>query len=308
VSPNPVSPGGTLTISGTNLGSASSVTVSGATAAIQSNSAASIVVVVSAAQPLGAGQNVAVTTPGGTHNSATVEVVATPVPPPVVSGVSPNPVNPGALLVISGTNLGNASSVVIAGNAAAIQSNSASQIVVAVSPTQPTGTGQAVVVTTPGGTHGSVTVAVLLPPTVTSVSPNPIQPGELLTITGTALDNAISVTVGGTPAQIESNTATEIKARVSQTQPQGPNQTVEVTTPAGSDNTAAVTVEIPPPPPGGALPNGGNGCATLSGGAWTLLILLLGPLVSRWRTAHRAVRGYSTYRVPARASVPRLPS
>jgi uncharacterized delta-60 repeat protein len=88
VTPDPVTPGGTLTITGTDLGSASSVTVGGIAAAIQSNSAAAIEVVVNAAQPLGVGQVVAVTTPGGTDNSATVEVIASPIPPPVVSGVS----------------------------------------------------------------------------------------------------------------------------------------------------------------------------------------------------------------------------
>ena len=90
--------------------------------------------------------------------------------------------------------------------------------------------------TTPGGsataTGGYSYVA---GPTITTMTPNtgPTAGGQSVTIDGTALSGAMSVTFGGNPATIDSNTATQIIVTTSA----GTAGAVEVvvTTPGGSD-------------------------------------------------------------------------
>ncbi len=212
---------------------------------------------VSAAQPQGPGQTITVTTPGGTDT-----IVVDITPPPTVTSVTPSPVAPGAILTINGTDLDNASAVTIGGTAATIGSNSSTVITVTVAPGQMPGPAQTVSVTTPGGTDATATVDILPPPTVTGVTPNPVRPGNALTITGTSLDNASSVTIGGTVAIIQSNTGTQIIVTVSAGQPVGLDLAVSVTTPGGTDSSQTVTVEAPPISSGGAKSGSSGGCGT----------------------------------------------
>ncbi len=270
VLPSPVPPGQMLTISGLYLENASAVTIGGTPAPIQSNTAIEIVVEVSPTQTQGPGQSLEVTTPGGT-DSLLVDITL----PPTVTGVAPNPVAPGAVLTISGTELDNASAVTIDAVAAIILTNTATTITVTVDAGQTPGPGQIVSVTTPGGTDAGTTVDILPPPSVTGVSPNPILVGNLLTLTGTSLANANPVTVGGIVCVLQSNTDTQIVALIGSTHVVGIDQVISVTTPGGTDATATVTIEAPPTSSGGARSTGGGGCTAGHGGMAALALLLL---------------------------------
>jgi hypothetical protein len=286
VSPNPVPPGQVLVINGMYLENASSVTIGATAATIQANTSTQIDVMVSAAQPQGPGQTVTVTTPGGTDT-----IVVDITPPPTVTSVSPSPVAPGATLTINGTDLDNASSVTIGGTAATIATNSSTVITVTVAPGQTPGPVQTVSVTTPGGTDATATVDILPPPSVTGVAPNPVRPGNALTITGTSLDNAGSVTIGGTVAIIQSNTGTQIIVTVSAGQPVGIDLVVSVTTPGGTDSSATVTVEAPPVSSGGSKSGSSGGCDTTTSQASSVVALLVVLAMLGARLARRRQRG-----------------
>jgi uncharacterized delta-60 repeat protein len=98
------------------------------------------------------------------NSDGTLAASAAPPGPPVVTGAAPNPVAAGANLTITGTELGGATAVSIGGVAAAILTNTPTQISVAVSSGQPVGAGQAVSVTTPTGTHNTFTIEVIAAP------------------------------------------------------------------------------------------------------------------------------------------------
>ncbi len=213
VSPNtgPAAGGQTgVVISGTNLSGATSVTFGG-TPATTTNNTAGTVTVTTPAHAAGA-VDVAVTTAGGI---ATVTSGYTYVAAPTLTTVSPNsgPIAGGQTgVVISGTNLSGATSVTFGGTPATITNNTAGNITVT-TPAHAAG-GVDVVVTTGGGT-GTATngYTYAAPPTVTDVSPNsgPVTGGQTVSISGTALANATSVTFGGSPATITGNTAGTIQ-------------------------------------------------------------------------------------------------
>jgi uncharacterized protein (TIGR03382 family) len=200
-------------------------------------------------------------------------------------------VAPGATLTINGTDLNNASSVTIGGTAATIATNSSTVITVTVAPGQTPGPAQTVSVTTPGGTDATATVDILPPPSVTGVAPNPVRPGNALTITGTSLDNAGSVTIGGTVAIIQSNTGTQIIVTVSAGQPVGIDLVVSVTTPGGTDSSATVTVEAPPVSSGGSKSGSSGGCDTTTSQASSVVALLVVLAMLGARLARRRQRG-----------------
>jgi uncharacterized delta-60 repeat protein len=123
--------------------------------------------------------------------------------------------------------------------------------------------------------NGDGSVDTSPPPVVTGVSPDPVMRGEQLTITGTELDPALSVTIGGTPATIQGNNATTIVVAVGSLHPLGANQVVAVPTAGGTDSSATVTVEeapIAPPGPTGPKPRAGSGsCAAAPPSSASLL-------------------------------------
>ena len=243
VSPNTgTTAGGTaVTITGTNF-------AAGATVTFGSNAATNIVVV--------SGTQITATTPAGSAGAVTVTVTNPGVPGgslangftyvvvPKVSSVSPNTGTTagGTSVTITGTNFA-------AGATVTFGSNAATNVVV-VSGTQ-------ITATTPGGSAGAVTVTVtvngqagslangftyVVPPTVTSVSPNTgsTTGGTAVTITGTNFAAGATVTFG-------SNAATNIVV-VSGTQ-------ITATSPAGGAGAVTVTVTNPGVP-GGSLANG----------------------------------------------------
>jgi len=117
--------GSRVTITGTNLGGATSVTFAGTAAAITADTTTSVTVTV----PAGAGNGVlAVTTPWGTASSTRAFDLA-----PSISSFAPTTVARGGTLTISGSGLGAAMRVTVGGRLATIASDTVSQIVVTVS-------------------------------------------------------------------------------------------------------------------------------------------------------------------------------
>jgi formylglycine-generating enzyme required for sulfatase activity len=195
--------GGTaITITGTALTGASSVTVGGV-------AATSVVVVsstsITAVTPAGAAgaKNVAVTTAAGTSTLTNAFTYAAPAP--TVSSVSPTSGSTlgGTAITITGTNLTGASSVTVGGVAATSMVVVSSTSITAVTPAGTAGA-KIVAVTTAGGTATLTNgfTYVVPAPTVSSVSPasGSTLGGTAITITGTALTGASSVTVGGVAA------------------------------------------------------------------------------------------------------------
>jgi uncharacterized protein (TIGR03382 family) len=118
-----------------------------------------------------------------------------------------------------------------------------------------------------------------------------VRPGNALTITGTSLDNASSVTIGGTVAIIQSNTGTQIIVTVSAGQPVGIDLVVSVTTPGGTDSSATVTVEAPPVSSGGSKSGSSGGCDTTTSQASSVVALLVVLAMLGARLARRRQRG-----------------
>ncbi len=197
--------GGTaITITGTALAGASSVTVGGV-------AATSVVVVsstsITAVTPAGAAgaKNVAVTTAAGTSTLKSGFTYVVPTPAPTVSSVSPTSgsTSGGTAIMITGTNLTGASSVTVGGVAATSVVVVSSTSITAVTPAGTAGA-KTIAVTTAGGTASLTNgfTYVVPAPTVSSVSPTSGSTlgGTAITITGTNLTGASSVTVGGVAA------------------------------------------------------------------------------------------------------------
>lgn len=217
----------TVTISGSGLLGASSVTFGGATATIVSDTATTVKALVPAGAVSGP---IAVTTLGGTATSvASFTVTASPVPADV--HFSPASGVPGTTVSIHGTGLLGASSVTFGGVAATILSSSATLVKALV----PAGAASGpIAVTTVGGTATSVASFTVNPspvPVVSRFSPVSAVPGTTVTISGSGLLGASSVTFGGVAAAIVYDTATVLKALV----PAGAvSGTIAVTTPGGT--------------------------------------------------------------------------
>jgi hypothetical protein len=146
----PTAGGTSVTIDGTNLASASSVTFGGSPGTVTSDTAGSIVVTT---PPGSAGAvDVAVTTAGGTATDPGAFTYVGPPPAPTITSVVPGsgPTAGGTSVTIDGTNLASASSVTFGGSPGTVTSDTAGSIVV----TTPSGSAGAVdvAVTTAGGT------------------------------------------------------------------------------------------------------------------------------------------------------------
>ena len=143
----PLAGGTTVTISGTNLAGATAVDFGGTPATIVNDSANQLVVT----SPQGSvgTVNITVIGPGGT-SAVTAADQFTFVATPTVTGVSPSSEQtPSGLITISGTNLSGATLVEFGNTSAAIESDTANQIVVQA----PNVSGTVdVTVTTAGGT------------------------------------------------------------------------------------------------------------------------------------------------------------
>ena len=210
LAPNPVKPGSNLTITGTNLDLAKKVIISGVADPITSfvsQSATGLVVAVPATAKKG---QVILEAASGvqTTSAADLNIVL-----PMATAIAPASVNLGDNLTITGTDIDLVKKVIFSGVASPVTnfvSQSAMQIVVKVPAGARSGK---LTLEAASGVQTQTTASLnLLLPAITSMSPNPVDPGANLTITGTRLDmvksvaftNAAAVTsfVSQSPTQI----------------------------------------------------------------------------------------------------------
>ena len=261
VNPNTgVLAGGTdITISGTNLSAASSVTIDGvAVTSIVINGAGTQIAAVTPAGSAGA-KNLSVTTAGGTatkvgaftYTNATLPTIASVIPN---SGV----LSGGTAITITGTNLTGATSVKIGGVAATSMVVVSATSITAVTPAGAVGAKDVVVITPSGNATGTNAFTYLDVPTIVSVSPNTgsTNGGTAITITGTNLTGASSVTVGGVAAtNLVVVSATSITAKT----PTGTAgvKPVVVTTPGGIATLAGAFTYVQAPTIASVTPSTG---------------------------------------------------
>ena len=261
VNPNTgVLAGGTdITISGTNLSAASSVTIDGvAVTSIVINGTGTQITAVTPAGTAGA-KTLSVTTAGGTatkvgaftYTNATLPTIASVIPN---SGV----LSGGTAITITGTNLTGATSVKIGGVAATSMVVVSATSITAVTPAGAVGAKDVVVITPSGNATGTNAFTYLDVPTIVSVSPNTgsTNGGTAITITGTNLTGASSVTVGGVAAtNLVVVSATSITAKT----PTGTAgvKPVVVTTPGGIATLAGAFTYVQAPTIASVTPSTG---------------------------------------------------
>jgi len=249
-STGPSGGGTSVTITGTNFAGATTIRF-GTVSATYFPVSATQISGISPPESVGT-VDVTVTTAGGTSAvSAPADQFtfsSTPPPPPAVTGVSPSsgPIQGGATVTVTGTNLAGATAVTFGTlAAAAFIVNTNSQITAAT----PAGTGTVdVTVTTGEGTSpvdapaDQFTFTASPPPsspTVSALSPSsgPVTGGTAVTISGTNFAGATAVRFGtSTATNVSVHSATSLTA----------------TAPAGSVGTVDVTVVTP----GGTSPTG----------------------------------------------------
>jgi hypothetical protein len=162
--------------------------------------------------------------------------------PPSVNTVTPANVEWGQQLTINGTDLGAVTDVTLGGVAQTIDSTSDTVIEVTVVDTTPTGL-QTLAVTNAAGTDDTMNVTVVgVAPELTSASPDPVQWGEDLTVTGDFFSSVSEVLIGGESLTFTVIDANTLDIEVSTATPTG-NQTIAVTNSIGTTDTLSVTVE-----------------------------------------------------------------
>jgi len=235
--------GTSVTITGTNFGASqgtSTVTFNGTTATPTSWSATSIVVPV----PAGASNGNVIVTVGGTASNGVTFTVT--VPPPNITSLNPTSGLVGASVTITGTNLGasqGTSTVKFNGTTATPTSWSATSITAPV----PTGATTGNVVVTVGGVASNgVSFTVIVPPSITSLTPNAAAVGTSITIAGANFGTSqgtSTITFNGTAATPTSWSAMSIAVPV----PTGATTGNVVVTVGGlASNAVNFTVVVPP--------------------------------------------------------------
>jgi adhesin/invasin len=204
----PLTGGQTITITGTNLLGASAVdfgSIPATSVTVVSPTQLTAVVPAHVAQSV----DVTVVTPGGTTAIVPADQY-TFIAPPAITKISPSdgPATGGTGITITGTALGNATSVLFGGQPVSIGSDTTTQISV-VSPPEPPGP-LTISVTTAEGT-ATVTFTYVPAPSITNVSPSsgPYQGGTPITITGSNLANA-AVDFGVAAGVVQSDNGTQI--------------------------------------------------------------------------------------------------
>ncbi|NDA60491.1 MAG: hypothetical protein EBX50_00475 [Chitinophagia bacterium] len=190
-SPTVAATGTTIAITGTNLLGTTSINLGGASvSSFTIISSTSIIAVVGN----GNSGNMSITTPGGTATLAGFSFI----PPPTITGFSPSTAGAGANLIITGTNLNGTSLITLGGTlVSAFTIVSPTSIIAVVG----NGSSGAISLTTPGGTASIEGFNFIPPPTITSINPNSVGAGGLITITGTNLSGTFEITLGGTTVQ-----------------------------------------------------------------------------------------------------------
>jgi hypothetical protein len=303
----PSSGGTSVTVTGTNLSSATTVSFGASSGTITADSATSI----TATAPSGnAGAvDVTVTTAGGTSATSAADKF-TYVALPVVTGLTPasGPIAGGTVVTIAGTNLIATTAVKFGSVNATITADSATSITV----TAPAEAAAMVdvTVTTTGGTSATSSAdkfAYVALPVVTGISPTsgPASGGTTVTISGTNLSAATTVSFGGSLGTITADSATSITA----TAPSGIVGAIDVTvtTPGGTSATSSAdkfTYVAPPPAVSGVSPSTGS----TAGGATVTVVgsNLSAATVIKFGSVNATISGDSatsvTVTAPARAA------
>lgn len=192
VAPSPVKAGAKLTISGTDLDLVREVTFSGGDRVneftLVSNEEMEIFVPLTAQDgPLTA------TVPSTLTVTSEQSVVMLA---PTISGISPDPVKPGAEVTITGTDLDLVNSIVFGGNKAGTITSKNETTLVATIPLDAV-VGPVTVRTAANKSISSANELGLIIPEITSVAPLELKSSEDVTISGTNLDLVIEVTFSG---------------------------------------------------------------------------------------------------------------
>jgi hypothetical protein len=209
-STGPSAGGTTVTISGNGLSGATGVSFGSVAGSVDSSTATSVV----ATAPPGTGTvNVTVTTPNGVSPVSSSDLFTYSAPVPSVSAVTPNSGSSagGTAVVINGNGFTGATSVCFGTNCVTPSSVGSGTVYA----TTPPGTGGVVdvTVTTPGGTSPvSAADKFTYGPYIASLAPvnGPTSGGTTITITGTNLSGATSVSFGSSSVTPVSSTATSI--------------------------------------------------------------------------------------------------
>ena len=214
MSPNPVKPLTDLTITGTDLDLTKKIIFTGVSSPVTtfvSQSATQLVVKIPETAKKG---KLTLEAASGvkTTSSNDLDIVL-----PNTTGLSPNPINLAANLTITGTDLDLVKKVIFSGVAPAVTtfvSQSTTQLVVKVPAGARDGKVSLEAASTVQTTSSNDLDIVL--PAITGVSPNPIDPGQDLTITGTGFDVVTSVVFLNVPAvtSFVSQSATQIVVKV----------------------------------------------------------------------------------------------
>jgi hypothetical protein len=190
-----------------------------------------------------------VTTRTGSALSTTSFTVTAPTGPtaPVVTGISPATGPPGTVVTVTGTGFTGATAVTF-GNVAASAFTVASST--SLTATVPAGAVTGVVaVSTPSGSGAGPTFTLVAPvvPTISGFSPTSGPVGTAISISGSNLGGATSVTIGGASAVFSVNAAGVISTAVPTGAVSGP---IKVSIPSGTATSAvSFTLTAPPAPP-----------------------------------------------------------
>ncbi|MFF2389696.1 IPT/TIG domain-containing protein [Agromyces sp. NPDC058104] len=202
----PVAGGTPVTISGTDLGGTTEVTVDGVPVTFTQVSDTEISFITSA-HAAGAVE-VIVTTPNGESNPLPFTYYDVP----ALTALTPDegPTAGGTIVSITGTALGGATTVTVDGVSVPFTQVSDTEIALT-TPSHTAGTVD-VVVTTPGGSSDALPFTYVPAPALTSLDPDegPVAGGTPVTITGTDLSGATSVTVDGASVTFTQVSDTEI--------------------------------------------------------------------------------------------------
>jgi len=188
-----------VTITGTNLIGATAVTFGGTGQPTFTVGGGGTTITLNTLAHTAGLVNVIVTTPNGT---ATGTGAYTFIDPPTFGSIAPQtgPTTGGTGVTITGTNLIGATAVTFDSASATILTNTATQITATTPGHAATGPVNVLVITPNGTATGTVVYTYAGIPTVSGIIPasGPIAGGTFVTITGTDLIGATSVTFGGT--------------------------------------------------------------------------------------------------------------
>jgi hypothetical protein len=241
---SPPSTGGTIAVYGSNLDTATGVTIAGASATfsvVQYSATGYRIEVVVPAGTSGTSVPLVVTTPTGSASTNLNYMTASP-NAPSISTVSPQSVSTagGMYVTINGANIGNATAVTFGGVASPTYFQQGANMLVAKVPAGSAGAVD-VAVTTPAGTatrQSALTYVASPEPVVTSATPNfgPASGGTSVVLRGSGFTGATAVTVQGGAATFTVDSDTQISLVTGAAATGGPASIV-VVTPAGQATT-----------------------------------------------------------------------